>query len=242
MLIALLSDVHGNAVALEAVLKDLEALGPDRMVCLGDVAGWGPQPSKCVRLLADSGCGVVQGNSDAWMLSPEPFENPTEEQRRTEEIDSWCLSQLSTEDLAKLRGYESTLEVPVGDDLSLLCCHGSPQSFHDSMLSDTPGEALEVMLAGVAAKVIAAGHTHVPMLRRHGDLLLANPGSVGMPYIRLTGAQTRNPVWAEYALLSHCDGLLDVSLRRVPFDLEDLRAVTLASGMPHAEEWLGDRY
>jgi predicted phosphodiesterase len=241
MVIALLSDVHGNAVALEAVLRDLEALGPDRVVCLGDVAGWGPQPSECVRLLAEAGCAVVMGNSDAWMLSPEPFSEPTEEQRRNEEIEWWCRSQLGPEDLATLGAYEPTVDLELGEDALLLCCHGSPRSYNDPMHSDTPGGVLDAMLAGVGADAVAAGHTHVPMVRRHGELLLVNPGSVGIPYVRLPEGGAINPVWAEYALLSHCEGRLDVSLRRVPFDLEDLRVKTFTSDMPHAEAWLADR-
>jgi putative phosphoesterase len=242
MVIALLSDVHGNAVGLEAVLSELEALSPDRVVCLGDVAGWGPKPRECVRLLAEAGCAVVMGNSDAWMLAPEPFSEPTEEQRQIEEIDWWCRSQLTAEDLATLRGYKSTIEVTLTDDLRLLCCHGSPRSFHDAIFTDTPGKVLDAMLAGTAAEMVTAGHSHVPLVRRHGELLLVNPGSVGMPYVRLAGGRARNPVWAEYAVLSCCEGRLEVSLRRVPFELEELRAVTLSSGMPHAEAWLADRY
>jgi hypothetical protein len=175
------------------------------------------------------------------MLSPEPFSEPTEEQLRNEDIEWWCRSQLEPEDLETLGAYEPTVNLRLGKDARLLCCHGSPRSYNDAMHSDTPGGVLGAMLAGVGADAVAAGHTHVPMVRRHGPLLLINPGSVGMPYVRLPEGGAINPVWAEYALLSHSEGRLDVSLRRVPFDLEELRMKTFTSGMPHAEAWLADR-
>lgn len=90
MLVALLSDIHGNRVALEAVLSDVQAEMPDGVVCLGDVAGWGPQPRECVRRVASLGCSTVMGNSDAWLLAPEAYVNPSVEQRRVEEIEWWC--------------------------------------------------------------------------------------------------------------------------------------------------------
>ncbi|NIW96182.1 MAG: metallophosphoesterase, partial [Phycisphaerae bacterium] len=83
-----------------------------------------------------------------------------------------------------------------------LCFHGSPQSNTDLIFATTSEEDLERMLSGFQATGMAGGHSHTQMLRRYKDVLLFNPGSIGMPfeYSRQTG-QVRNPPWAEYALL-----------------------------------------
>lgn len=242
MQVALISDIHGNAVALEAVLKDLASLSLDRVVCLGDVAAWGPEPRRCVELVAAAGCETVMGNSDTWMLNPEPFVEPTLEQRRNEEIDWWCRAQLGRAELAVLETYDRQVRVELGDGENLLCCHGSPRSFHDPIHSETPETVLNQMLEGVEESMLAAGHTHVQMVRRYGAMLLLNPGSVGMPYIRLSNGRVRNPVWAEYALLELEASGAEVTMRRVPFDVGELRSVVLSSDMPHAEAWLADRW
>ena len=241
MRLGMISDIHGNAVALDAVLKDLGSVAPDRVICLGDVAGWGPEPRRCIDRVADTEWGVVMGNSDAWMLDPRPFVEPTAEQRCIEEIDWWCLEQLSPAHLEVLRSYREKIEVDL-DGFNVFCCHGSPRSFDEPMCSDTPEEAVGQMLKGIEASLVGAGHTHVPMLRRYCDIQLVNPGSVGMPYVRLPRGRVRNPAWAEYAVLQVDEGVVEVSLRRVPFDLDELRSTVLASGMPHAEAWLADRW
>ena len=74
MRIAIIANIHANRVALDAVLADIEALRPEQIVCLGDVAATGPQPRQAVERLRALGCPVVMGNADAWLLDPQPFE------------------------------------------------------------------------------------------------------------------------------------------------------------------------
>ncbi|HMQ32568.1 MAG TPA: metallophosphoesterase family protein [Chloroflexaceae bacterium] len=71
MRVAVFSDIHGNAVALEAVLADCEARGAERLLCLGDAVQGGPQPAEMVARLRALGCPVVMGNADVWLLSGE---------------------------------------------------------------------------------------------------------------------------------------------------------------------------
>ena len=110
MLVALISDLHGNLTALEAVLADLERERPDRVVCLGDVAATGPQPRETLERLRESGYPVVMGNADAELLGDIP-EAEGEEGRKIAEIDRWCAGRLSSDHLEYLRGFRPTLEV-----------------------------------------------------------------------------------------------------------------------------------
>ncbi len=236
MRIGLITDIQGNLVALNAVLTDLERAHVDRVVCLGDVAATGPQPRQTVERLRALNYPTIMGNADEELfnLPPEP---PTDDNARIIlEIDRWCAAQLSSEDLDYLRGFQPTLELPLGNDHTLLCFHGSPHSFDDSIASTTPDDDLARFLSGYSATVMAGGHTHEQMLRRYRETIVLNPGSVGLPFERGAGAgEARNPPWAEYAVVSQEQGTLGVELRRVPIDVGAVVRAIRESSMPHAE-------
>jgi predicted phosphodiesterase len=236
---ALIADIHGNLTALDAVLADFVRRGADRVVCLGDVAATGPQPRETLRRVREVRCPVVMGNADAWLLHPRLDEDADEDARRFAEIDLWCRDQLDEDDLAFVRTFEPTIELSPGDGgPSLLCFHGSPRSWDEVIAATTPETEMEDMLRGVRAGVLAGGHTHVPLVRRHRGMLLINPGSVGLPYeIAPDTGEARNPAWAEYAVLDTGGGSLSIELRRVPVDAQAVVAAALASGMAHAAWW-----
>lgn len=239
MRVALISDIEGNLVALEAVLADIERVGVDRIVCLGDVAEAGPQPAECVRRIAELGCPVVMGNIDEWLRNPpDPAEATDEETRARFILVRWGAAQLSPSERAALDRYQPTVRIALGDGGALLCFHGSPRSFDDIILPTTPDEELGRYFDGVDETVMAGGHTHVSMIRPLGNRLLVNPGSVGMTYFRATGSITPRPPWAEYGIVSWDGGLAGVELRRVRLDGEALLQAARESGMPSRDEWI----
>lgn len=241
MRVGIVADIHGNLVALEAVLTALAAERVDRLVCLGDVAS-GPRPAAVIARLRALGCPTVMGNADAELLTPlDPAVAADEDGRRHAEIARWAAASLSEADRATLRGYSPTLEVALGDGGTLLCCHGSPRSFDEAIRATTPDAELERLLAGVETGLVASGHTHTQLVRRFGNMLLLNPGSVGLPIDPVPpAAPIRNPPWAEYAVVETDRGRLAVGLRRVPFDAERFVQDTLLSGMPHAAWYVAD--
>lgn len=243
MRIGLIADIHGNLIALDAVLTALAADGVEEIVCLGDVAATGPQPAETVARLRATGCPVVMGNADAWLLDP-PAERSTDATwRRFEEIDAWGADQLSVDDLTDLESFQPTVEIPLGDAGTLLCCHGSPRSFDDQITATASDADLDVFLAGIppSTAIVAAGHTHAQLLRRHRRLLLLNPGSVGLPVDALPPADPIfNAPWAEYAVIAAEDSRLDISLRRTPLDVGSIVRAARGSGMPHAEWWAAE--
>lgn len=240
MRIAIISDIHGNLVALDAVLDDItHERATEHIVCLGDVAAFGPQPAEVVSRLREMGCPVVTGDTDATFLTPD--EPATDELlRRLQEIDAWGAARLSPADRAYIGGFAPTLAID--DDVSLLCYHGSPRTFKDRIYATTSDDELSEMFAGYSAQLFAGGHTHIQMLRRYQDVFVLNPGSVGLAYDRVPspGATVRNPPWGEYAILSVTGGSLGVELRRVPFAVAALKRAALANGMPHAEWWAAE--
>jgi hypothetical protein len=161
--------------------------------------------------------------------------------RRADDIERWAIEQLSDDERQFVAGFQPTVELALGDGMRLLCFHGSPRSNTEIILAETSHAELEPMFAGVSATLVAGGHTHTPLIRRHRDKLVINPGSVGLPWEGIWEPRdVRNPPWAEYAIVSHQAGRTGVELHRAPVDLARLRRATLESGMPHAEWWCND--
>ncbi len=239
--IGIFSDIHGNAVAFDAVLAALRAEGIEQFVCLGDVAATGPQPREVVQRLRELNCPVVMGNTDDHVLAPTEPDSDDEDIIRIREIDQWSAAQLAPDERAFVASFAPTVTLPLADGSSLLCYHGSPRSYNDILLPTTPTDELDALLGEVTATVLAGGHTHQQMLRRHHQALVVNPGSVGLPMDRVPpGPGTRNPPWAEFAVLTCGAGDLRIELRRVRFDVQALLAAARASGMPHAEWYAKD--
>jgi predicted phosphodiesterase len=235
MRIGLISDIHGNLFALEAVLAELDREKLDDLICLGDIAALGPEPGAVLARLRTLRCPVVMGNTDAWLLSP-----PT---AVADEIDRvltpWCIAQFSDADLASIRAFPPTIERPLDAGRSLLCFHGSPRSYDDVILSTTPDDILDGMLGDTRAAILAGGHTHLQMVRRYGDAHLINVGSVGLPSVGPRAAQRNRHVrWAEFAIVETDGERLDISLRRTPLDIDQMVAQARASGMPAVDWWV----
>jgi putative phosphoesterase len=237
--LALLSDIHGNAVALAAVLDDVGRRGVGALVCLGDLAAGGPQPREVITRLRDLGCKTVRGNADGWLTDGFP-PGTSAETRRLSEIVQWTRKQLGPGELAYLASLPATAAISCGE-ASVLCFHGSPRSDIERLLATTPeSEIEEALIDAKPASILAGGHTHLQLLRRVDDRLLVNPGSVGLPLgsLRARREQPPLPTWAEYAVLD-CEEEVDaaVTFRRVPVDVEAL--AEQAASMPHAT-WAAD--
>src|SRR5262245_39923488 len=233
MRIVVFSDIHGNCVALDAVLADLRQHPADSMVCLGDAIQGGPQPAEVVARLRELACPVVMGNADAWLLSGQntsPTEAITERQAA---VRAWSLARLTQEDQDFIAGFQPTVVLDLGEGRSLLCFHGSPSSFDDIILPETPHEEATRLLIVPGADILTGGHTHTQQVRRLGAGFFFNPGSVGFAYShhQPEGAFRADP-WAEYAVLTVEAGNISLEFRRIPFDVEAVIGSYQAGGRP----------
>jgi putative phosphoesterase len=233
---ALVSDVHGNAVALDAVLADLDRESVDQVVALGDMAQGGPQPAEVVDRVEALGWPVVLGNADDFLL--DPAAGAEEANASQLEARAWSVERLEAKRLETIRGYAPTQEAELGNGHTLLAFHGSPGSYDDFLFPATPDRVFRALLGDARASVFAGGHIHLQFLRRVGDAVFVNPGSVGLSYDHeQAGDELRADPWAAYAMIETDDaGGLEVAFRRVPLDRDAILAAVLASGLPHAEE------
>lgn len=239
MRVALLSDIHGNATALDAVLADLRIRRYDRMLCLGDAIQGGPQPAGVVARLRALGCPVVMGNADDYLLTgADSGAEPADAARRHRlaETRGWSLAQLSEADRAFIAAFPPTVALDLGDGTRLVCAHGSPRSYDDVLLPTATDAAFARLLPRDGRTRYAGGHMHVQFLRQFPDgTFFVNPGSVGFAWRHdQPEGQFRADPWAEYALLDADGGTVGLTFRRVPFDVAAYRGVIRGSGTPHA--------
>lgn len=190
MRFALLSDVHGNLPACEAVLADARARGVDGVLCLGDMVGYGPCPGEVLALLREAEATMIMGNHDAAVVNLMDYSDFRQEAR---DVVDWTRKQLSPVDLATLVNLPYVIE-----EEGFTCVHSemvAPEAFY---YLDEEEEA-RACLAVCEARVVFIGHTHTPMVHRlspeeeyaafapHGFGLLKghryviNVGSVGFP-------------------------------------------------------------
>jgi putative phosphoesterase len=243
MRIAVISDMHGNDVAFEAVEKDIQTQKIDQIVCLGDAIQGGPQPAAVVQRLQRLGCPIVMGNADAWLLSGTETADegiPAERLKKMGEIRLWSLSQLTDDERAFISSFQPTVTIPLEGNLSLLCFHGSPVSFDDVILPAAPEEDFQKCLGAYSNHILTGGHTHAQQIRRNGDLFFFNPGSVGFAYSHnQPDDQFHADPWAEYAILNVEDSRSSLEFRRIPFDVNELIRIYRDSGRPYAGEAIG---
>ena len=242
MRVALISDIHGNATALQAVLADIRRHPVDLIVCLGDVATLGPQPAQVVELLAALRCPCILGNHEAALFQPD---KAAEYRIPPVLLPSlhWCIRQLTPDHLAVLSACQPTATFPLSPTASLACFHGSPKSSIGQIVATTSPDELDRLLAGTAANIFAGGHSHFQLLRQHRGNLIVNPGSVGSAFLTPPVgdvAPTLLP-WAEYAVLDWTDNSASVDFRRVPFDIQGFLEVLEQSDLP-MKTWLREQY
>jgi diadenosine tetraphosphatase ApaH/serine/threonine PP2A family protein phosphatase len=206
-------------------------------VCLGDALQGGSQPAAVVRLLREHAWPIVLGNADDFVRDANAGEEvPTERQLY---VRAWTREQLGDDGLAFIETFEPTIRLELGEGRTLLAFHGSPASYDDVILPTAAEDEFTRLLGPPVADVLTGGHIHRQWLRRYGDSVFVNPGSVGLAYdhVQLEHAveDLRTDPFAEYARIDIDRNRFEIAFRRVPFDRDAVLEAIDASGMPHAD-------
>jgi predicted phosphodiesterase len=223
--IAAFGDVHGNLIALHAVLEDLDRQRPDAVVCLGDLAFRGPQPAECVAAIRALGIPCVHGNTDLLLLaarSPTDADAVPAACRPPEAALPWLrwhLRRLADRDLDFLASLPFAHTVEAEGERVLLV-HATPQDCTSSIEPHHPREAVAARLAGLGANWLVMGHTHRMFAFRAAGVQLVGAGAVGFS---LDGDRR-----AAYALVDTASG--SITLRRVDYDVRAALDAAAAAG------------
>lgn len=234
MKVAFLSDLHANFPALCRALQGARRAGASRVLCAGDIVGFGPHPTEVVRLLMEEGVECVQGNVDRRVLdAPHKAKKLRKRIRRGDESQAaWAAMNLGPAERAWLEGLPPELRLELGG-LSVWVVHGSPLSDSDYVYPSITPRGLAAKLGAVRPDVLVCGHSHVPFSRTVAGVRVVNCGSVGRPV-------DGDPRGA-YALCEFPGkGRFVCKIVRFDYPLEALAADLLVRRPPdsRAEEWL----
>lgn len=226
MRIAVISDIHGNLLALEAVLHDL-AQQPrcDLLVIAGDLCLNGPCPRETLQIVQNLHCPVIQGNVDLETVTRAP-----ERGARKRTTVHWTREQIGQAGIDYLAGLPFSYRVANTAGPDLLVVHANPMNLEDALFPDADDPTLENLLGGLDAGIgaLVFGHLHIAYTRRWRQLLLADVASCGLP--------RDNDQRAAYGILCWQQNHWSAHIRRVPYDIQAVVRQIRHCGMPNAEK------
>ncbi len=225
MKVALISDIHANLPALEAVLKHAGELKVKTVWCLGDFTGFGANPDQVILLLKKLKATSIIGNYDQSVLKIPKKSAEWKEKMVPEKWLSfnWTYSQLSKKSLDFIKDLSETRKETV-KDWKILLTHGSPESIDEPLTDETPQEHLKELAHKAHSNIILCGHSHQPFMRFAGGSIFINPGSVG----RMFDGDPR----ASYAVLTIKKHKVEVDFFRIDYDVENAANAQTAAGLP----------
>ena len=223
MRVAALYDIHGNLPALEAVLRDVDDVGVDRIVVGGDVVP-GPMPGECLDLLRELSCplDLLSGNGEREVLASRRGAESEHLPDAVRASIRWVAGSLSPEQLRWLESWPSSVSLDV-DGQQVLFCHATPRNDFEIFTPRTPEERLLPVFRDVAEDLVVCGHTHMQFQRSIGGRTVVNAGSVGMVF---------GDPGACWLLLAP-----DVRPRRSLYDLEAAAERVRRTSYPQAESF-----
>lgn len=226
--VAVLSDVHGNLTAFQAVLDDLGRRGIDTVVNLGDVVGKGPRGSACVALSRERCATTVRGNWDEW-LGGEPLHLPRDDRDLARAVQ-WWHDELDPADRGWLRDLPFSADLVLGG-AAVRFVHASMEGVWTRVWREHSAEEAAGFFdaaAGPAPTVACYGDLHLAYVERTPSGLLVNVGSAGNPL---------DEPRASYVVLGATDDEPTVEFVRVAYDVEAEVAAAERSAMPLAAAW-----
>ncbi len=233
MKIAVASDIHGNVLALEAVLADLERQGgADRIIVTGDMVAYGPAPNEVFAILRKlPHAHFLRGNTDRYLLEKNyPSTGGDEWKDKLLLSFRWTAEHMDAEVLHFLDTLPLSLSIREGN-WRLLAVHASPRSDEEGLTASTGDDDLDSMgIDPAIVDVLVCGHTHVPLDRTFKGVRVVNVGSVGLPFDGIPRAC--------YALISVTPGEVtstEIALRRVAYDVEKVVEQFYAANHPAAD-------
>ena len=221
--LAILSDLHGNLPALEAVISDMKNFEVDQVIVPGDVINFGPFSRRTAEIVIENDWPVIRGNNEYFLLD---YKTPRAPDEWNDPIQfaptAWLDKQFDQKLKTTIAAWPDTLNLRFRDAPPIQVFHGTPESPWDSIYWNSSDEEIENILSKTETDYVICGHTHLPMDRQSGKWRVFNPGSVGVP---LDGIKS-----ASYMILEGNHDGWKATFRRIPFDYEAVYQKFEASG------------
>jgi putative phosphoesterase len=212
---AFISDIHGNSIALEAVLEDIKKKQIDSIYVLGDLCYRGPDPKRSLSLIRSLQTKVIKGNADEWVVRGVNQGEVPEQVIEMMKIErEWTVAQLDQEDINYLKSLPIELKFDI-EDISIHAFHATPDSLFEIVLPGAGDEILKSKLMSASdADIFINAHIHRPYIRHMDGKILMNIGSVGLPFDGMPKAA--------YGIVEINHGQIHTSIERVPYQIEDV--------------------
>jgi putative phosphoesterase len=225
--VAVITDIHGNLPALEAVLGRIEELGVKDVYCGGDLVGYGPWPNEVCRRIEQRGIPTIYGNYD-YAIGRDLKDcgcayRDHHDRELGEQSIAWTLAHTDARAKAFMRELPFDLRFELAARRVRLV-HGSPRKVNEYLFEDKPTRTFERIAALADCDVLVFGHTHKPWIREYGGVLFVNCGSVGKP-------KDGDPR-AGFALLEDAGGQVSARIERVEYDAERVARKLVEAGLP----------
>jgi len=226
MRVAVIADIHGNQIALEAVLQDLaQQAAMDHLVIAGDLCLNGPCPRQALETVRGLDCQVIQGNVDAEVVT-----KAAEKGEKKRGTVSWTREQIGQQGIDYLASLPFSHRIANSSGSDLLIVHANPLNLEDAIFPNAPDSTLEHFFSGLEPDIgaLAFGHLHIAYTRRGRRLLLVDVASCGLP--------RDEDLRAAYGILTWQDGTWNAEIRRVPYDVQEVVKQIKSCGMPNVEK------
>ncbi len=226
MRLAVVSDIHANLPALQAVWADLQAQHPDAVYCLGDLVGYGAQPNEVIDFVRAEAIPTVMGNYDEGVGFDLDdcgcvYRDPADDRRGKQSL-LWTRAHTTAENKTFLRALPLQLRLDLAAKHVLLV-HGSPRKINEYLYADRPLATYERIAKVAGCDLLLFGHTHLPYQKQVAHTLFVNAGSVGKP-------KDGDPR-AGYVLIT-VGARGSVVFRRVAYDVAAATGAVRAAGLP----------
>ncbi len=188
MKIAVISDVHGNFEALDAVYRDIKKQGADSIVFLGDLVMTGPRPDECFDLMEQIDPDIwLKGNTDEWVSDLPDFVPANDQEKLRKERGMWTLERFSEENHEKILNHPISQKAVYGN-FRIHYCHGTLSVVNGTFVPDSEPSFLDSELEKTDASIIICGHTHLRFSMIYNNRTIKNFGAVSMHNSALTTA------------------------------------------------------
>src|SRR5690625_349189 len=211
MKLAFISDIHGNAIALDAVLNDIKQRNVDEIFVLGDICYRGPEPQRSLDIVRSLNVDVIKGSADEWVVRGiEEGEVPEDVYSMMDKERDWTVSKLNDESIKFLKELPTELNLEF-ESIKIHAFHATPTSLFDVVPPDESDEKLMESILMNEADIYIYGHIHKPYVRFITGKCIVNTGSVGLPFDGLSRSS--------YAIVEIEDENIQASIVRVSYEV-----------------------
>jgi putative phosphoesterase len=223
MKIAVLSDIHGNLTALNAVLNDIKDLGINKYIIAGDHICDCPEPNEVLEKVKSLNGYIIKGNREEYVLNYHKGMHDEWNKYKQKASVVWTHNTMDKDNIKYIEELPEQLSISLPQMDTIRVVHGSPFAMREDLFPDKYPERLEKALNTINESVLICGHTHESWSKVSHNKLVVNPGSVGVPF--------NKSKCAEYAVLTWEVNKWTASHHKVKYDLKELEDVFYESGL-----------